>query len=110
MDSKTLNQTITTGGLALTAGRTLTILYPAFVELGDENHAYGVVLPDFPGCFSAADEMNDLPARVQEAVKLYFEGEDLPPPPPSDLATLRTRPEFAYDGLWMLFDIDTSRL
>ena len=32
------------------------------------------------------------------------------PLPPSDLATLRTRPEFAYDGLWMLFDIDTSRL
>ena len=53
--------------------------------------------------------MNDLPARVQEAVELYFEGEDLPLPP-SDLATLRTRPEFAYDGLWMLFDIDTSRL
>lgn len=86
------------------------MLYPAFVELGDENHAYGVVLPDFPGCFSAADEMNDLPARVQEAVELYFEGENLPLPPPSDLATLRTRPEFAYDGLWMLFDIDTSRL
>ena len=109
MDSKTLIKRITTGGLALTAGRTLTMLYPAFVELGDKNHAYGVVLPDFPGCFSAADEMNDLPARVQEAVELYFEGEDLPLPP-SDLATLRTRPEFAYDGLWMLFDIDTSRL
>ena len=38
----------------MTAGRTLTMLYPAFVELGDKNHAYGVVLPDFPGCFSAA--------------------------------------------------------
>ena len=50
------------------------MLYPAFVELGDKNRAYGVVLPDFPGCFSAADEMNDLPARVQEAVELYFEG------------------------------------
>lgn len=81
------------------------MLYPAFVELGDKNRAYGVVLPDFPGY-----EMNDLPARVQEAVELYFEGENLPLPPPSDLTTLRTRPEFAYDGLWMLFDIDTSRL
>lgn len=86
------------------------MLYPAFVELGDENHAYGVVLPDFPGCFSAADELSQLPARVQEAVELYFDGEDLPLPPPSDVALLRQRPEFNYDGLWMFFDIDTDRL
>jgi len=86
------------------------MLYPAFVELGDETHAYGVVLPDFPGCFSAADDAADLPAKVQEAVEVYFDGEGLPLPPPSDLAALRQRPEFTYDGVWMLFDIDTSRL
>ena len=86
------------------------MLYPAYVELGDENHAFGVVLPDFPGCFSAADDFKDLPTRVQEAVELYFAGEELPLPPPSSIEELRRRPEFAYPGLWVFFDIDLSRL
>ena len=86
------------------------MLYPAYVELGDENHAFGVVLPDFPGCFSAADKLEDLPARVQEAVELYFEGEDLPLPPPSTIEELRHRPEFDYPGEWKEFDIDIDKL
>lgn len=86
------------------------MLYPAFVELGDETRAYGVVLPDFPGCFSAADEADDLPAMIQEALELYFEGENMDLPAPSHIADLRHHPDYAYDGVWMLFDIDTSRL
>lgn len=37
------------------------MLYPAYVELGDENHAFAVVLPDFPGCFSAAGPSSPIP-------------------------------------------------
>ena len=29
--------------------------YPIAIEPGDEDHAWGVVVPDLPGCFSAAD-------------------------------------------------------
>ena len=29
------------------------MLYPIGIEMGDETHAYGVVVPDVPGCFSA---------------------------------------------------------
>ena len=32
------------------------MLYPVYVHPGDESHAHGVTFPDFPGCFSAADE------------------------------------------------------
>ena len=86
------------------------MLYPAFVEIGDDTHAYSVVLPDFPGCFSAADEAEDLPAMIQEALELYFEGENMELPAPSKIADLRGHPDYDYDGVWMLFDIDTSRL
>ena len=81
------------------------MLYPAFVELGDETHAYGVVLPDFPGCFSAADEAKDLPAMVQEAVEVHLQGMDGELPEPSRIEDLRHLPDYDYDGVWMLFDI-----
>ena len=86
------------------------MLYPAFVELGDETHAYGVVLPDFPGCFSAADEAKDLPAMVQEAVEVHLQGMDGELPQPSRIEDLRHLPDYDYDGVWMLFDIDESRI
>lgn len=86
------------------------MLYPAYVELGDESHAFAVVLPDFPGCFSAADKLEDLPDRVQEAVELYCEGEDMPLPQPSTIEELRQRPEFDYPGEWKEFDIDIDKL
>lgn len=86
------------------------MLYPAFVEIGNEKEAWSVVLPDFPGCFSAADEEKDLPAKVQEAIELYFEGEDLVLPAPSSIADWKDNPDYAYDGVWMLFDIDTAKL
>ena len=86
------------------------MLYPAFVELGDETHAYGVVLPDFPGCFSAADEAKDLPAMVQEAVEVHLQGMDGKLPQPSRIKDLRHLPDYDYDGVWMLFDIDESRI
>lgn len=35
------------------------MLYPIGIEMGDENHAYGVVVPDVPGCFSAGDTLEE---------------------------------------------------
>ena len=84
--------------------------YPAYVELGDQTSAYSVVLPDFPGCFSAADTIEALPKAVQEAVELYFEGEDMALPVPSNIEALINNPDYDYGGVWMLFDIDTSKL
>ncbi len=86
------------------------MLYPAYVEIGDEKTAYSVVLPDFPGCFTATDKEEDLPKSVQEAVELYFDGEDLPLPTPSKLSELKKSDEFDYDGVWVMFDINTAKL
>jgi predicted RNase H-like HicB family nuclease len=33
--------------------------YPIAIETGDAEHAYGVVVPDLPGCFSAGDTLDE---------------------------------------------------
>lgn len=85
------------------------MIYPAYVHLGDKTHAHGVTLPDFEGCFTAADDYADIPAQVQEAVELHFENEDIQLPEPSDIAELELSGNYA-DGIWMLVDIDISKL
>lgn len=53
----------------------------------DKSSAYGVQFPDLPGCFSAADDLNDLVASASEAIALYLEdAEEIPAP--SDFATI----------------------
>jgi predicted RNase H-like HicB family nuclease len=85
------------------------MLYPVYVHLGDENHAHGVTFPDFPGCFSAADDWADLPRLIQEAVEVYFEGEAGVIPPPTPLEVLARDPVYA-GGTWLLVDIDLERI
>jgi len=85
------------------------MLYPVYVHPGDRRHAHGITLPDFPGCFSAADRWEDIPAKVQEALELYFAGEQMPLPPPTPLERLVKSPRYR-GGVWLLVDVDTSRL
>ena len=40
--------------------------------------AFGIHFPDVPGCFSGADELNDLLANATEALALHLEGECAP--------------------------------
>jgi predicted RNase H-like HicB family nuclease len=85
------------------------MLYPVYVHLGDKNHAHGVTFPDFPGCFSAADDWADLPRLIQEAVEVYFEGETGDIPPPTPLEVLASDPTYT-GGTWLLADLDLERL
>lgn len=85
------------------------MLYAAYVYLGDPHHAHIVTIPDFPGCFSGADHWDDLPAKVQEAVELYYEGEDAIVPTPTALETLARRHPY-QGGVWMMVDIDLKRI
>lgn len=84
------------------------MLYPAYIHK-DEHSAYGVSFPDFPGCFSGADELADLPRLAQEAVELHFEGEELPIPKPSAPEAWAGDERFE-GGYWMLVDIDLSKV
>ena len=39
----------------------------------DADSAFGVTFPDLPGCFSAADDLEDVTANASEALDLFFE-------------------------------------
>lgn len=63
----------------------------------DPESAYGVTFPDAPGCFSAADEMDDLFVNAAEALTLWTEAMiefHQPIPMPRDLSELKRDPEW----------------
>ncbi|MBG0800996.1 type II toxin-antitoxin system HicB family antitoxin [Methylocystis sp. H4A] len=63
----------------------------------DEHSAYGMSFPDAPGCFSAADEIEDIFAMASEALELWAEGmreDGLPIPEPRDFEDLRNDSEW----------------
>ena len=85
------------------------MLYPVYVHIGNEHEAHGVVFPDFPGCFSAADDWNELPAAIQQAVEAHFHGEPEAVPPPTPLEKLVNLPDYE-GGVWLLAEVDLSRI
>jgi predicted RNase H-like HicB family nuclease len=86
--------------------------YPIAIETGGRHHAYGVVVPDLPGCFSAGDTLEEALTQAREAILLHLEGlldEKRPLPQPSDLATLSRKR--SYRGwTWALVDVDLAEL
>lgn len=84
------------------------MLYPLYVHK-DEHSAYGGSFPDLPGCFTAADDLSELPRMAQEAVEVHFEGEDLDIPPPGDIDRWKAHPDY-QGGFWLLVDIDLTRV
>ena len=84
------------------------VLYPVCVHQA-ESGSLGAVIPDFPGCFSGADDWQDLPRMVQEALEVHCEGEDIEIPAPGSLEELRDDP--AYEGgQWVFIDVDLNAL
>ncbi|WP_108653147.1 type II toxin-antitoxin system HicB family antitoxin [Dongshaea marina] len=50
------------------------MLYTIAIEPGDEQHAYGVIVPDIPGCFSGGDTLDEAYKNAKEAIELHLEG------------------------------------
>ena len=84
------------------------MLYPVCVHQ-EEGGSLGATVPDFPGCFSGADDWRDLPRMVQEAIEVHCGGEDLEIPAPSRLEELRENPDFE-DGQWVFVDVNLDAL
>ena len=87
--------------------------FPIAIELGDAKHAYGVIVPDLPGCFSAGDTMEEAIVNAEEAILLHLEDDFAPGnarvPSVSTLADLRARKE--YEGFaWGVVDVDLGKL
>jgi predicted RNase H-like HicB family nuclease len=87
--------------------------YPIAVEPGDENHAFGVVVPDLPGCFSAGDTLDEAMVNAEDAVVTWIDatldrGEAIPQPTAVDLVR-EQHPEFA-GWIWAIVSVDPARL
>src|ERR1035437_3334130 len=87
----------------------VNMLYPVYVQVGDKKHAHGIEFPDFPGCFSAADDWQEINRMAQEAVECHMAGEKLPIPAPTALEKLAADPRYE-GGVWMLVDLDLARI
>lgn len=46
--------------------------YPIAIEAGDNQQAFGVVVPDLPGCFSAGDTFAEAVENAREAIELWL--------------------------------------
>ncbi len=72
--------------------------YPIAIEPRTERSDYGVVIPDLPGAFSAAETLDEAITGAEEAGLAWIDtaldaGEAVPEPSP--LEAIRARPEFA---------------
>ena len=71
--------------------------YPIAIEPGTETAAFGVIVPDLPGCFSAGDTLDEAIAGAEEAAAAWVDaaldaGEAIPAP--SSLEAVRRNPEY----------------
>lgn len=66
--------------------------YPILIEEGTDTTAFGVVVPDLPGCFSAGDTLDEAVEAAKEAAAAWIDtalDEGMPVPPPSSLEEVR---------------------
>jgi predicted RNase H-like HicB family nuclease len=90
----------------------LKLKYPIAIEPGDNKHAFGVVVPDLPGCFSAGDTLDEAVENSKEAISLWIEtvlDDNGTVPAPGQLSTHIKNPEFT-GWLWAVVEIDGSLL
>ena len=86
--------------------------YPIAIEPGDADHAFGVVVPDLPGCFSAGDTLDEAIDNAREAIELWLEtviddGGAVPEARP--IAAHQAKPEFA-GWVWAVVSVDLATL
>ena len=86
--------------------------YPIAIEPGNAQQAFGVCVPDLPGCFSAGDNLDQAIDNAREAIELWLEtlidgGGRIPEP--RSIRSLAAEPEFA-GWIWAVVDVDLAQL
>lgn len=86
--------------------------YPIAIEPGDEHHAFGVVVPDLPGCFSAGDSLDEAIDNTREAIELWLEtviDDGGTVPEPRSITEHQANPEFS-GWVWAVVAVDLAEL
>jgi predicted RNase H-like HicB family nuclease len=86
--------------------------YPIAIEPGTETAAFGVVVPDLPGCFSAGDTLDEAIAGAEEAAAAWIDatldaGNAIPPP--STLEVVQANPDYR-DWAYGVISVDPALL
>ena len=87
--------------------------YPITIEPGTDTTAWGVVVPDLPGCFSAGDTLEEAMIQAEDAITGWLEtaiddGQDIPAP--SSVEALRAAHPETNGWLWALVKVDPAML
>ena len=87
--------------------------YPIAIEMGGPKKSWGVVVPDLPGCFSAADSgIDEAIENAKEAIELWIEvalDQGMEIPRPSMITDLQKKKE--YKGwIWAVAEVDPALL
>lgn len=87
------------------------MLYPVAIEIGDDKHAWGVTVPDLPGCFSAGDTIEDALDNARDAILFHIEGLIDDGVPVSEASSIEKYRKREYkDRVWALVEVDLSQL
>lgn len=73
------------------------IRYPVLIEDGNDDTAFGIVVPDLPGCFSAGDTLDEAMDNVREAIAGWVDARldaGAAIPAPSPLTAIRDLPDY----------------
>jgi predicted RNase H-like HicB family nuclease len=86
--------------------------YPIAIELPNGDTAYGVVVPDLPGCFSAGDTLDEAIAHCEEAAAAWIDatldaGGVIPKP--SAIESVQRNPAYS-DWIIALVNVDPALL
>lgn len=84
--------------------------YPIAIEPGDDTHAFGAVVPDIPGCFSAGDSFEQALVNAREAIEFHLEGlceDGFDIPQANPLQAHYSNPDFA-GWVWALVEVDIT--
>jgi predicted RNase H-like HicB family nuclease len=86
--------------------------YPIAIETGTAKQAFGVVVPDLPGCFSAGDTLEEAMRNAKEAIELWLEiaiDDGLAIPEPRPLDEHQRKREFR-GWTWAIVSVDLASL
>jgi predicted RNase H-like HicB family nuclease len=87
--------------------------YPVAVEPGTESTAFGVVVPDLPGCTSAGDTLDEALGNAEEATMAWLDtalDQGAAIPAPSTVDVLRAENPQWSDWIWAVVQVDPARL
>ncbi|HTR87146.1 MAG TPA: type II toxin-antitoxin system HicB family antitoxin [Reyranella sp.] len=74
------------------------MLYPIAIEEGTDNAAFGVVVPDLPGCFAAGDTLDEAVSKARQAAAAWIDAahdKGMEIPKASPLNDIRSKLEYA---------------